>query len=308
VTQTFDPADLAALVTAGDNDTDDSQPVDLAALAAQANQHLAAAQADDAPRPRRPGGQLAARPLEVIFLLDVSASMLDTYGNRYAGERYGAAWDGSYAPQVRRIDALNTAMREALPAMQRIAGENPEAQVLLSIAAFSDRVTWLAERQPLDNVAWTDLVTQGSTALGAALRETGDRLSLERVGHRALPPLVVVVSDGQPTDRYTDGLAAFQAQPWAVKAVRVAIAVPGADEAKLAAFTGDPALVLKANDAAALVEYIKWASTAALKAASSPASQARLGEGMVGGGNVPIPAPPASQGDPASAMDVMDVW
>jgi uncharacterized protein YegL len=171
---------------------------------------------------------------------------------------------------VRRIDALNAAMREALPAMARIAGENPEAQVLLSIASFSDRVYWLAERQPLDNVAWTDLGTQGSTALGQALREAGDRLTLERVGHRALPPLVVVVSDGQPTDRYEDGLAAFKAQPWAVKAVKVAIAVPGADEDALALFTGDRALVLKADSAAALVEYIKWADTPAAPTPTTP--------------------------------------
>jgi hypothetical protein len=58
--------------------------------------------------------------------------------------------------------------------------------------------------------------------------------------------------------------------------------------------------VLQANNAETLVNYVKWASTAVLKAASAPASQHQAGGTMA---NVPVPAPPA-----APAPSPTDVW
>jgi hypothetical protein len=55
------------------------------------------------------------------------------------------------------------------------------------------------------------------------------------------------------------------------------------------------------NNSETLVNYIKWASTAVLKAASSPASQSSMASGA--GGNVPLPAPP-----PAVPAAPGDVW
>jgi hypothetical protein len=57
---------------------------------------------------------------------------------------------------------------------------------------------------------------------------------------------------------------------------------------------------LQANNPEMLVRHIKWVSTAVLKSASSPASQAA---GVTPGLNVPIPTPPAAAG-PSSADDV----
>lgn len=68
-------------------------------------------------------------------------------------------------------------------------------------------------------------------------------------------------------------------------------------------FIGHPELQpLQANNPEALVRHIKWVSTAVLKAASLPASQAA--GATAGGLNVPIPAPLA-KADPHA---VGDVW
>ena len=86
-------------------------------------------------------------------------------------------------------------------------------------------------------------------------------------------------------------------------AVRIAIGI-GTDAEALQKFIGNPEIpLLQANNPGTLVKYIKWASTAVLKSASSPASQSKDAAAL--GVNVPIPTPPAPDpvGGPASAMD-----
>jgi len=93
---------------------------------------------------------------------------------------------------------------------------------------------------------------------------------------RALPPVLVMISDGQPTDSFEKGLQKLMDEPWGKKAVRIAIAIgKDADSAVLQKFIGHSEIKpLQANNPEALVNYIKWVSTAVLKSASSPASQA----------------------------------
>jgi len=90
--------------------------------------------------------------------------------------------------------------------------------------------------------------------------------------------------------------------PWGKKAVRIAVAIGrDADHDVLQKFIGHPELKpLQANNADQLVKYIKWVSTAVLKAASSPESQA--GQALAVKGNVPIPNLPDD--GPASPQDV----
>ena len=92
-------------------------------------------------------------------------------------------------------------------------------------------------------------------------------------------------------------------EPWGKKAVRIAIAIgEDADTEVLQKFIGHPELKpLQANNPEALVRHIKWVSTAVLKSASSPASQAA---GVTAGLNVPIPTPPVV----ASPSSAGDVW
>ena len=81
--------------------------------------------------------------------------------------------------------------------------------------------------------------------------------------------------------------------PWGKKSVRIAIAIGSdVDKSVLEEFTGNPELVLEANNPQALVAMIKWASTVA-KQVSAPASRRATeetvgGSSQAAGGNTPV--------------------
>ncbi len=92
---------------------------------------------------------------------------------------------------------------------------------------------------------------------------------------RGLPPVLILISDGQPTDDISKGLQAIMEQQWGKKAVRLAIAIgEDADLDVLQKFIGHSEIKpLQANNPEALTKYVKWASTAVLKSVSSPLVQ-----------------------------------
>ncbi len=231
---------------------------------------------------RRPGGELATRPLHFIFMADCSGSM---------------SVDG-------KIQSLNTAIREAVPNMQKVAKENPNAQVYVRAIKFSTGAQWhLSQPTPVEDFRWEDLEADGVTDMGRAFSMVAEQLKIPPMTERALPPVIVLISDGQPTDDFGKGLQEMMDQPWGKKAVRIAIAIGGdADRDVLQTFIGNPEIhPLQANNPESLVNYIKWASTAVLKAASTPPSQVQK-TAIVS--NVPIPEPPSPGKGPASAADV----
>jgi uncharacterized protein YegL len=257
------------------------EPAGDAAAAAGAAGSAPPAEAATEPRPRRPGGELARRPLHFIWIADCSGSM---------------ASEG-------KIQALNTAIREVIPQMRNVASDNPNARVLVRALAFSAGARWhVAQPTPVEEFRWTDLQAGGVTDMGQALRMVAEELHIPPMTDRALPPVLVLISDGQPTDDFAGGLVALMREPWGIKAVRVAIAIgEDADTEVLQSFIGDTGLApLRANNPETLVRHIQWVSTAVLKAASMPASQSREA-GMVGA-NVPVPVPVS--GDAPQADDV----
>ncbi len=230
---------------------------------------------------KRPGGELATRPLHFIWIADTSGSM---------------SADG-------KMQALNTAIREALPHMQKEAENNPNASVLVRTITFSSGARWVsADPVPVDAFRWQDLAADGETDLGKALAMVAEQLTMPPMEERALPPVLVLLSDGQPTDAYEKGLQELLGLPWGKKAVRIAIAIGGdCDLNVLQRFIANPEIKpLQANNPEALVRYIKWVSTAVVRSASAPASQS---PGASAPGNVPIPLPDTAP-DPQSAADV----
>jgi len=220
-----------------------------------------------------PGGPIASRPLHFIWMADCSGSM---------------SADG-------KIQTLNIAVREALPAMQHAAQENPEVQVLTHVIAFSSGAHWLTPKPiPVEDFTWVDLSADGVTDLGKALSMVAAELEVHRMPSRAVPPVVVLLSDGQPTDEWEAGLARLMSEPWGQKAVRIAISIGrDADQDVLRAFVGHSEIpVLEAHNPDALTHYIRWVSTAVVSTVSSPASQeaTRLVDSATRP-NVHIPAP-----------------
>jgi uncharacterized protein YegL len=234
---------------------------------------------------RRPGGELASRPLHFIWIADSSGSM----------------------EQDGKIQALNTAIREAIPHMRKVAEDNPNAQVLVRAVKFSNGAQWhITQPTPVADFAWTDLAAEGETDMGKALQLVAEQLKMPPMSERALPPVLVLVSDGQPTDDFESGLKALMEQPWGKKAVRIAISIGrDVDNEVLQRFIGNTELKpLAANSPEALVRHIKWASTAVLKSASSPAAGADAPAGVPGAApatGVPIPTAAPAAGAQAAA-------
>ncbi len=219
---------------------------------------------------------LARRQLQVIFALDCSGSM-----------------------QGDRIASLNYAMRTALPELADVAAENPEIDVRVRILRVADRAEWQSETcLPAADYPWTDLKADGETNMGAALTLLGAALSKEAMTGRQLPPVLVLASDGLPTDDFEAGLASFFAADFADSAVRVGIAIgTDADLGPLERFIRHPsAKPLRANNATELVDRIKWATTAPVKAVSAPTN---------------APDPLAAMGDrpqPTGSSETEIIW
>ena len=195
-----------------------------------------------------PGGEMSSRILDFFWIADCSGSM-----------------DGE------KIQTLNYAIRQTIPDMRKEADANPNAEILVRAVKFSDGAAWhVPTATSIDQFNWTDLSAGGVTAMGMALELVAGELRQFPADTKRLPPVLVLLTDGQPTDDFKRGLDELMATPWGKKAVRIAIAIgKDADVNVLELFTGNKELVLEAKNPQLLVKFIKWASTV-VKNVSSP--------------------------------------
>lgn len=197
---------------------------------------------------------LARRQLHFVLAVDCSGSM--------TGDK---------------IASLNYAVRSAIPAMRAAAADNPENDVLVRVLRFADDVQWTVETPvPVDRFEWSDLTAGGETNMGAAFTALAQALTAEKMPGRQLPPVLVMLSDGLPTDDAEAGLGGLMKSAYGAKAIRIAVAIGSdADKTLLQSFIGHADMKpLQANSAETLVNRIKWAASAPMKAASAPVGAA----------------------------------
>jgi len=213
---------------------------------------------DRSAMPRRPGGRMASRPLHFIWLVDGSGSM-----------RVGG-----------KIQALNEAITGAIPYMRTVARENPQASVFVNAICFADEARWMGEKlTPVSEFRWQNIEAGGTTALGEALTMVGEALQTPLITDRALPPIIVLVTDGLPTDNFYAGLDHLFSKTWGRKALRIVVAIgedSTSDEAKnfFRTFTDNEEIPpFQVNNPEALTEMIRWISTAVLKSVASPLNE-----------------------------------
>jgi uncharacterized protein YegL len=190
----------------------------------------------------RPGGEYAGRPLHFIWLLDCSGSM----------------------SEGGKIEALNNAIREVIPAVRKAAEGNPEVQFYMRAIKFSSGAEWHVETPTsASDFQWVDLVAQGETDLGQAFALLAGELNSLPTDARLLPPVIVLVSDGKPTDDWRGALQALLEVPWGKRAIKQAIAIGhDADSEVLKKFIdNNEHSVLRADSAEQLLNWIKWVST-----------------------------------------------
>ncbi|BDI34164.1 hypothetical protein CCAX7_62150 [Capsulimonas corticalis] len=241
-----------------------------------------------------PGGQIKGRPLHFIWMCDCSLSM-----------------------EGQKIEVLNFAIREAIPAMQAIAKLHDEAEILVRVVAFSDSARWhVSQPTRIEDFRWLDLQADGMTAMGEALSLVAAQLDVSKMPARGLPPVLVLISDGMPSDNFEQGLKRLISQGWGAKAVRVAIAIGGdADKAVLSRFASNSeGTVLEAHNSADLVKHIKFASTQVVSNSIRPPSQGGSPKpGSLSSGSAPtaVTAPnlvtsPTATAAPSGGAE--DVW
>jgi uncharacterized protein YegL len=203
-----------------------------------------------------------------------------------------------------KIQALNFAMREAIPAIQSEAAQNPHAQVLVRALTFADAVQWhVPTPVPVEDFEWSDVEAYGLTPMGKALSMVAEVLHMPPMEDRALPPVLVLITDGYPTDDFGAGLRRLMDEPWGRKAVRLAVAIGSdADMDVLQRFIGNVEIKpLQANNPLSLVNFIRWVSTVAVKASSTPATGAAATQpGQLAGAPIPVAQQTASYGSDVS--------
>ena len=190
------------------------------------------------------GGPMARRQLHFVWILDVSGSMRA---------------DG-------KIQALNVAISEALPSLRAAAQSNMSADVMVRAVTFSTGAQWhCPDPIPVGEFRWQPVEPGGFTDMGAALSLVAEGLRVPPMPERGLSPVLVLVSDGQPTDNFADGLRQLLDTTWGSRAVRLAIAIGrDADQQVLQTFIGRESgqRPVLANNPDAIIAAIRWASTA----------------------------------------------
>jgi uncharacterized protein YegL len=110
--------------------------------------------------------------------------------------------------------------------------------------------------------------------LGAALDLVTPELSSPPMPANALPPALVLVSDGMPTDDFELSLEALLATEWGAQSMRAAVAIGrDADRDTLSRFMGGGA-PLAASNPEQLARALRWATTRASVLASTLADWA----------------------------------
>ena len=172
-----------------------------------------------------------------------------------------------------KIGAVNTAIEEVLPELKDLSQSNADAQIKIAALQFSNGASWLTpEPANAEIYRWNYLDAAGSTDMGAALLELNSKLSIKafmRETTGSFAPVLYLLSDGEPTDDFQNGLEELRKNNWFKHAIKAAIAIgDDANKQTLAAFTGSMESVLEVHNSAMLKKMVKFVSLRSSQIAS----------------------------------------
>jgi uncharacterized protein YegL len=182
--------------------------------------------------------------------------------------------DSSGSMEGLNIQSLNTAMRGAIPSMRDFADQHPNFRVLIRALQFGSEARWLVNEavEPKDFL-WRGIKPQGETAMGEALTRVAEKLSELEANRQAryLPPVLVLVTDGYPTDEFEEGRARLMETTLGREAMRVGIGIGlEVDVNIISKFIANPKVPpMQANNAADIASMIQLASTTGLSMSST---------------------------------------
>lgn len=189
------------------------------------------------------------------------AEKMNYFSDGFAGKTLRFFWivDCSGSMSGEMIETVNRSISAVVPAMEAAVAQVPGARLLIQTLQFSDGASWVDAPVPVEEFEWKGLQAGGVTDMGAAFELLAAQLTSPPMPERGTPPVLVLVSDGYPTDAYETSLNKLLQQPWGKKAVRFAISIgPDADNAVLTEFAGGRECVLQADNAETLSRMIEW--------------------------------------------------
>lgn len=141
--------------------------------------------------------------MNVVLLLDHSGSM--------AGER---------------IKCVNYAFSEIFDHFELL---NPDIDIRMNVILFSTNAVWMYDRMVnIEGFKWQQIEAEGLTSLGEALGMLNGSLSANSLfnrenGETYFGSLLMLISDGEPTDNYKEQLKVLVENPFYKKSKRFAI-------------------------------------------------------------------------------------
>lgn len=181
--------------------------------------------------------------------------------------------DASGSMSGAKIGVVNAAMEETINVdLKEVAAANDDAEIKVAILQFSSGCSWITPASGpvgLDDIIWNDLQAGGMTEFGGALLELDKKLSRNEYLQSqtgAYAPVILLLSDGGPTDNWEVGLNKIKENNWFKHAIKIAIDIQidgGSDRSVLAQFTGNPEAIIDAKDKATLKKMIHKVSVRA---------------------------------------------
>lgn len=192
--------------------------------------------------------------------------------------------DNSGSMKGQPIATVNYAMRETIEELKNIIAPN---DIHLKIAAmeFNTNVKWITQGERhlenVDDFIWEDVEADGRTSLGAALSllnrsMTQDKMMHSKTGNKA--PVIIVMSDGAPTDEWIESLEKLQKNEWFKQAIKIGIAIGSrADVNVLSRLVGSKEAVIFADNLDYLRKIIRIVSvTSSLSGSYSHTSKTNV--------------------------------
>ena len=125
------------------------------------------------------------------------------------------------------IGTVNAAMEECIPMLKEVAQANDDAEIKVAIMQFSSGCSWITPATGpvgLDDIIWNDLQAGGLTEFGTALIELDKKLSRNeflKSQTGAYAPVILLLSDGGPTDNWEVGLNKIKQNNWFKHAIKI---------------------------------------------------------------------------------------
>ena len=191
-----------------------------------------------------------SRPLPVFFLVDTSGSM--------RGEK---------------IEKVNLAFKEMIRSFSNV--KNARGDIEVSVITFGGKVELLQVLKPVDEVGTLNFSAKGNTPMGEAFELVTNMIEDRGiVSEKAFIPIIVLVSDGIPTDLPVnlrkskskdeflkwEGLQKMQSSRRTSKSIKLGLSIgTDANKEMLKAFINNSNIALfKAKEVNAITKFFEW--------------------------------------------------